>query len=99
MRKLKNRKIIRYVVQVACGGVGYPPGTFREIHLTKRQLEKLSDLPVGGEVFLSCFYGGAGYRVLRTPDGLLYMPWMTPYRSAESTRWLQQLMTLTDDRE
>lgn len=91
MRKLKNRKIVRYVVKVECGGVGYPPGTSRSIHLTKKQLEKLNRIPVGKEVFLSCFYGGADYWVLRTPDGLQYMPWMTGYNSEESTKWLENL--------
>jgi len=80
MRKLKNRKIVRYLVEVACGGVGYPLGTFRAIRLTKKQLEKLNRIPVGKEVFLSHFYGGAGYWVLRTPDGLQYMPFYVQVR-------------------
>ena len=92
MRKLKNRKIVRYVAKVECGGVGYPPGTFREIHLTKKQLEKLNRIPVGKEVFLSHFYGGAGYWVLRTPDGLQYMPFMF-MSDSDGTKWLEDLLT------
>jgi len=92
MRKLKNYKIVRYVVRVELGGVGHPPGTFKEIHLTKKQLEKLNRIPVGKEVFLSNFYGGAGYWVLRTPDGLQYMPFMFGSGS-EGTKWLEKLVT------
>jgi hypothetical protein len=86
VKKLKNRKIVRYVVRVECGGVGYPPGPFREI-------ERLNHIPVGKEVFLSDFYGGAGYWILRTPEGLQYMLWMTAYNSEESTKWLERLIT------
>jgi hypothetical protein len=93
MRKLKNRKIVRYVVEVDCAGVGYPPGTHRAIHLTKRQLEKLSRIPTGKDVFLSNFYGGAGYRVLRTPDGLQYLPFMF-LPDSDGTKWLEDLLTL-----
>ena len=92
MGKLKNRKIVRYVVRVECGGVGHPPGTCREIHLTKKQLEKLNRIPVSKEVFLSHYYGGAGYWVLRTPGGLQYMPFM--FRSdSDGTKWLEDLLT------
>jgi len=92
MTKLKNRRIVRYVVKVDCGGVGYPPGTHRLIHVTNRQLEKLNRIPAGQTVFLSNFYGGAGYRVLRTPDGLQYMPSMF-LPGSDGVKWLEDLLT------
>jgi hypothetical protein len=69
--KIRNRKIVLHRVLVPMGG-----RTYRYVYLTPRQHEKLNALPVGKEVWLSDFYCyiGGDMRVIRTIDGLQFMP-------------------------
>ena len=77
--KIKNRKV--ELCQIAVPMIGK---TLRIIHVTAKQLEKLNALPVGKEVFLSLHYCqiGGDFQVIRTNDGLQYVP--NPYRPLES---------------
>ncbi len=69
--KIKNRKAALRRIYVPLGD-----GSFRPIHVTEKQLARLTRIPVGKEVFLSkryCQIGG-DFWVIRTNDGLQYMP-------------------------
>ena len=68
---IKNRKVKLRRICVPLGA-----RTFRPIHVTEKQLVHLNRIPVGQEVFLSnryCQIGG-DFWVIRTKDGLQYMP-------------------------
>ena len=73
--KVKNRKMALLEINVIIGG-----RTSRPILVTTAQLAKLDRLPVGKEVFLSRYYcySGGEFLVIRTSDGLQYMP--NPHR-------------------
>jgi hypothetical protein len=74
LMKIQRRKVDLYKIIVPMIN-----GCCRYIYVTKKQLEKLNALPVGEEISLSrlyCYLGG-DFHVLRTKDGLQYMP--NPY--------------------
>ncbi len=69
--KIKNRKVTLRRICVPMGAC-----TFIPIHVTDKQLARLNRIPVGKEVFLSkryCQIGG-DFWVIRSKDGLQYMP-------------------------
>jgi hypothetical protein len=76
--KIRNRKV--ELREIAVPMIG---NTLRIIHVTPKQLEKLNALPVGKEVFLSLYYCqiGGDFWVIRTNDGLQYVP--NPYRVSD----------------
>jgi len=76
---IKNRKHKLYKIAVPMFG-----RMFTNIHVTRKQLAKLSSIPVGKEVFLSRYYCqiGGGFWAIRTRDGLQYMP--SPYSASGS---------------
>jgi hypothetical protein len=91
-KKIKNRKIIRYVIKL-----WHSDGkTLQHLYVTKKQLEHLNAIEIGKEVFLSCFYASQGGDcwALRTEDGLMYVPWMHE-RSDEGVEWLNDLYAIT----
>ena len=85
--KIRNRKV--ELRQIAVPMIG---NTLRIIHVTPKQLEKLNALPVGKEVFLSLYYCqiGGDFWVIRTNDGLQYVP--NPYRALEVDACLLESM-------
>jgi hypothetical protein len=85
--KIKNRKV--ELCQIAVPMIAK---TLRIIHVTPKQLEKLNAIPVGKEVFLSQYYCqiGGGFQVIRTNDGLQYVP--NPYRALEVDACLLESM-------
>jgi hypothetical protein len=72
--KIQCRKVELYIISVPMLN-----RVSRPIYVTKKQLAKLNALQVGKEIFLSRFYCllRGEFRVLRTKDGLQYMP--NPY--------------------
>lgn len=69
--KIKNRKVLMHRILVPMGG-----RSCKIIYVTAKQLIGLNKIPVGKEVFLSdryCHISG-GFWVIRTIDGLQYMP-------------------------
>ena len=77
-RNIKNRKIVLHKIKVPIGR-----RTYRILLVTPRQLAKLNALPIGKEIILSRFYCYSGHymRVIRTTNGLRFMP--SPYRVRE----------------
>jgi hypothetical protein len=77
-RNIKNRKIVLHKIKVPVGG-----RTYRRLLVTPRQLAKLNALPIGKEISLSMFYcySGENMHVIRTTDGLQFMP--SPYHTRE----------------
>jgi hypothetical protein len=69
--------------------------TLRVIHVTAKQLERLNAVPVGKEVFLSQHYChiGRNFWVIRTNDGLQYMP--NPYRASDTDACLLESMLVS----
>jgi hypothetical protein len=76
--KIKKRKVELYRISVPIIN-----RTYRDIYVTKKQLDKLTALHVGREIFLSRFYCliGGDFHALRTNNGLQYMP--NPHRNVE----------------
>jgi hypothetical protein len=77
-RKIKNHKIVLHRIRVAMGG-----RTHRTLLVTPCQLKKLNALPPGKEIFLTNFYcySGGYMHVIRTSDGVQFMP--NPYHTRE----------------
>ena len=75
---IKHRKIVLHKIKVPIGG-----RTYRILLVTTRQLAKLNALPIGKEISLSRFYCYSGHQmnVIRTTDGLQFMP--SPYHVRE----------------
>jgi len=88
--KIKNRKV--ELRQIAVPMIGK---TLRIIHVTPKQLEKLNAIPVGKEVFLSQYYCqiGGDFWVIRTNDGLQYVP--NPYRVSDADVHLLESMLVS----
>jgi hypothetical protein len=76
--RIKNRKVALRRIYVPRGD-----GVYKTIYVTDKQLAHLNRIPVGREVFLTNFYclAGGGYWVIRTNNGLRYMP--NPHCSSE----------------
>ncbi len=89
LKKLSNRRIVLYVVSLDWGD----GRTVSPILVTKKQLARLNRVPVWCQVFLSTryIYRGESCHVLRTPDGLLRIPWMS---RPEEIRNLEELYRL-----
>jgi hypothetical protein len=69
--KIQRRKLELFMINVPMIN-----RTSRNIYVTKKQIEKLNALPVGKEIFLSrfyCYFGG-DFHVVRTSNGLQYVP-------------------------
>ena len=88
--KIKNRKV--ELRQIAVPMIG---NTRRIIHVTPKQLEKLNALPVGKEVFPSLYYCqiGGDFWVIRTNDGLQYLP--NPYSVSDNDVSLLNLILIS----
>lgn len=81
--KIKNRKITLHQITVPMGG-----RQLTVIHVTQKQLEKLNSIPSGKEIYLSARYCqlGGDFWVIRTRDGLQYMP--NPYSAVQDDAYL-----------
>jgi hypothetical protein len=88
--KIRNRQC--ELRQIAVPMIGK---TLRIIHVTAKQLEKLNAIPVGEEVFLSRYYChiGGNFWVIRTNDGLQYMP--NPCRASKTDACLLESMLVS----
>jgi hypothetical protein len=86
--KIKNRRVLLHQIKIpVCGR------TYRHILVTSAQLAKLHRAQVGTEIFLNCYYchTGGDFWVIRTKDGLHYMP--NPYRGdPDDARLLETLL-------
>jgi len=85
--RIKSRKVSFRRIYIPWGDRSY-----KAIYVTDKQLAHLNRIPVGKEIFLSNFYCllGGGYWVIRTNNGLRYMP--NPYCCSEEDIWILESM-------
>lgn len=79
--RIKHRKVALRRIYVTLGD-----RSSRPIYVTDKQLAHLNRIPVAREIFLSNFYChiGGDFWVIRTNDGLQYMPNPNPHCGSQT---------------
>jgi hypothetical protein len=71
--RIKARKVSYWRIIVDCGD----GRTITPVLVTRDKLRRLNSLRLNDKYFLSDNHGSGGFWVMRIPDGLLKIPWMS----------------------